>query len=240
MEQQNESEEELMERIKQMSPEELKAFQKSRCIFCHIAAGKIPSKKVYEDDKAFAVLDINPATKGHALVMPKEHYAIMPQVPDAELAHLSTVVKQLSQAALQSLGARGTSILIQNGFAAGQKAQHFLIHVIPRTQDDGIGIRPERKTLSSENYTSLRDRLRQKISGQAPQDTPTQATEQQSKTPIEQSLAEANTELASANKDIDSLKDAVSKNNIDDEQPAATKKKEGADLDSISRMFGVK
>ena len=79
---------ELEEKLKKMSPEELKEFQKQQCIFCQIIAGKVPSKKVYEDAQCIAVLDIAPASKGHLLIMPKEHYAIMPQIPDKEIGHI--------------------------------------------------------------------------------------------------------------------------------------------------------
>ena len=61
-----------------MSPEQIMELQKQKCPFCQIVAGKIPSKTIYEDDKVLAILDINPIAKGHVLVMPKEHYPIMP------------------------------------------------------------------------------------------------------------------------------------------------------------------
>ena len=89
------SEEELKaleEKLKQMSPEELKAFQKQQCIFCQIVAGKVSSKKVYEDNICIAILDINPANPGHLLVLPKEHYPIMPLIPEEELKHIGKVV----------------------------------------------------------------------------------------------------------------------------------------------------
>jgi len=128
----------LEEKIKKMSPEELKAFQKQQCIFCQIIGGKVPNKKVYEDDKCIAVLDINPAAKGHILLMPKEHYAIMPQMPEAEMAHLFLVSKYLSQLLLKVLKVGGTNVFIANGAAAGQRAQHFMLHVIPRKEGDKI------------------------------------------------------------------------------------------------------
>ena len=69
---------ELQEKIKNMSPEELKEFQKKQCVFCQIISGKVQSKKVYDDEKCIAILDINPANPGHVLLLPKEHYSIMP------------------------------------------------------------------------------------------------------------------------------------------------------------------
>lgn len=128
----------LQEKLKKMSPEELKEFQKQQCIFCQIINGKVPSKKVYEDEKSIAILDINPAAQGHILLLPKEHYAIMPQVPDAEIGHLFSISKKLSQAILRGLKVSGTNIFIANGFAAGQKAQHFIMHIIPRKEGDNV------------------------------------------------------------------------------------------------------
>ncbi len=128
----------LEEKIKNMSPEELKEFQKQQCIFCQIIAGKIPSKKVYEDDRCITVLDINPATRGHLLIIPKEHYAIMPQIPDKDIGHFFLVSKYLSQVLLKVLKASGTNVFVANGLAAGQRSQHFMVHVIPRKESDGL------------------------------------------------------------------------------------------------------
>lgn len=128
----------LQEKLKNMSPEELKQFQKQQCIFCQIISGKIPSKKIYEDEQILAILDINPAAQGHLLLLPKEHYAIMPQVPDAVLGNMFFITKKLSQVQLKGLKVSGTSLFIANGMAAGQRAQHFMIHLISRKDGDGI------------------------------------------------------------------------------------------------------
>lgn len=133
------------EEISQMSPEELAEFQKQNCVFCQIAAGRVPAKIVYSDSESIAVLDIHPAAKGHMLLMPKEHYSVMPQLPEHLAEHLFMACKGLSQAALKALHCKGTTIFIANGIAAGQKAPHFMIHIIPRNDGDGLafGI-PER------------------------------------------------------------------------------------------------
>ncbi len=128
----------LEEKLKKMSPEELKEFQKQQCIFCQLISGKIPSKKVYDDEKCIAVLDIAPASKGHILIMPKEHYAIMPQISDKEIGHLFLVSKYLSQVLLKVLKVSGTNVFVANGAVAGQKAQHFMLHLIPRKDGDKI------------------------------------------------------------------------------------------------------
>lgn len=141
-----EQRQQLEEKLKNMSPEELREFQKQNCIFCTIISGKIPSRKVYEDESCLAVLDIRPAAKGHILILPKEHYAILPQVPEKEIAHLFSVAKHLSQVALQSLRSDGTTLFIANGPVAGQQAQHVMLHLIPRKEGDGL-FAPEEKVL---------------------------------------------------------------------------------------------
>jgi histidine triad (HIT) family protein len=164
---------ELQEKVKNMSPEELREFQKKQCIFCHIISGKVQSKKIYEDDQSVAVLDINPANPGHILLLPKEHYSIMPQLSDEEIAHLFTVAKTLSNAALRGLGVQGTNIMVQNGVAAGQKAQHFMIHIIPRKEKDGLDFELPQKEIPEADLEVIRKKLEAKLgkvegSGKAP------------------------------------------------------------------------
>ncbi len=107
------------------------------CIFCLIADGKIPSKKIYEDSKVLAFLDINPVTEGHTLVIPKTHYDTISQVPDPELGVIFGVVKKLATNMKEKLGADGLNIMQNNGKAAGQEIPHFHVHIIPRKVGDG-------------------------------------------------------------------------------------------------------
>jgi histidine triad (HIT) family protein len=136
------------------------------CIFCGIASGQVPSKKVYEDEKAVAVLDINPANPGHVLLLPKNHYAIMPQVPEEDIAHLGMLAKQISQAmvrALKNEKVSGSSIVVANGPAAGQKAMHFMIHVIPRFSGDGVGLVPPAGKIREEDLRKMHELLSKSI-----------------------------------------------------------------------------
>jgi histidine triad (HIT) family protein len=126
------------EKLKTMTPDEIAKLQKQQCIFCQIISGKVPSKKIYEDDSSVAILDINPATKGHVLLFPKDHYSIMSQVPDDVLGDLNLVSRNISQAMLRCLGASGTNMFVANGLVAGQRAQHFMIHIIPRKDSDKL------------------------------------------------------------------------------------------------------
>jgi len=119
------------EDLSKLSPEELEKLQFLQCPFCQIIDGMIPSKIVYDDKECVAILDINPAIRGHILLLPKHHYLVGPQVPDKLMAHLGVVVKKLSKALMKALKVQGTKIVIANGQSAGQKANHFMIHLIP-------------------------------------------------------------------------------------------------------------
>lgn len=172
----------LQEKIKQMSPEELKEFQKKQCIFCQIIAGKVQSKKVYEDENVLAILDINPANPGHVLLMTKEHYSIMPQIPEDEVAHVFMVAKSLSNSMLRSIDAQGTNIIVANGIAAGQRAQHFMAHVIPRKEKDGIEFALPQKPMEQQEIEAIGNRLVAALGGAAEEaKTPAQPKEQPKK-----------------------------------------------------------
>ncbi|MCH8003785.1 MAG: HIT family protein [Nanoarchaeota archaeon] len=145
----------LQEKIKQMSPEELKEFQKKQCIFCQIISGKVQSKKIYEDEEVIAILDVNPANPGHLLIMPKEHYSIMPQMPEDEVGHIFLVAKALSNASLRALEVQGSNIIVANGVTAGQRAQHFMVHLIPRKDNDGVNFQVPQKTIPEEELKKI-------------------------------------------------------------------------------------
>ena len=110
------------------------------CIFCNIIKGAVPSKKVYDDDQCIAILDINPAGIGHILLIPKDHVAIFPQLPQETVEHLAFISKSLSKSMLKNLGCQGTTLFIANGAVAGQRADHTMIHLIPRFDKDTIGM----------------------------------------------------------------------------------------------------
>jgi histidine triad (HIT) family protein len=126
------------EELKSMSPEELATLQKANCVFCKINAKEIPAQIIYEDDAVNCFLDINPAAKGHVLVAPKEHVQILPQIPPDVFKKLFIAAQHVSQSLLKALQVEGTTIFVANGAVAGQRAPHFLIHVIPREGKDGL------------------------------------------------------------------------------------------------------
>jgi len=108
------------------------------CIFCKIVRGEIPSSKVYEDENIFAFLDIAPVHKGHTLVIPKEHFETILDIPEEELKELILAVKKIAIAVEKSVGADGFVITMSNKKAAGQVVPHAHFHIIPRFEDDGL------------------------------------------------------------------------------------------------------
>jgi len=121
-----------------MSPEEMAEYQRQSCIFCKIIKGDIPSRKVFEDDKIISILDINPATKGHLLVMTKEHYPILPVIPLDTATHMFKTTKHLAKALKSAMVTGKATVFIANGAIAGQQSPHFLYHIIPREDNDGL------------------------------------------------------------------------------------------------------
>ena len=105
------------------------------CIFCMIAAGDIPSKKVYEDENCIATLDIGPAAEGHVLVIPREHHQDITDVDAELLGKLFAAAKEIGIRQKARLGAAGFNVVQNNGAAAGQTVPHFHIHVIPRYEN---------------------------------------------------------------------------------------------------------
>ena len=108
------------------------------CIFCKIVKGEIPSTRVYEDQFILAFLDIMPASKGHCLVMPKNHYETFTEIPENELCDLIAVTQKISKAMSSALGNKGYNILINNDKTAGQLIPHAHMHIIPRFKGDRI------------------------------------------------------------------------------------------------------
>lgn len=107
------------------------------CIFCRIANGDIPSRTIYEDDHFRVILDNGPATRGHALILPKEHYKDLSEIPEETAAEAMIVAKKVSALLVKQLHADGLNLVQNNGETAGQTVKHFHIHLIPRYENDG-------------------------------------------------------------------------------------------------------
>lgn len=110
------------------------------CIFCKIANGEIPAATLYEDDDFRVILDLGPASKGHALILPKEHYANLYELPDELAAKVIVLAKKMITKLTDVLGCDGYNLVQNNGAAAGQTVFHFHLHMIPRYEGDQVGL----------------------------------------------------------------------------------------------------
>lgn len=115
-------------------------MKQDNCIFCKIANGEIPSRTVYEDEDFRAILDLGPATKGHTLILPKDHAANLYELPDDVAAKVLPVAKKVASILKEKLGCAGLNLVQNNGEIAGQTVMHFHLHVIPRYEGDGQNI----------------------------------------------------------------------------------------------------
>ncbi|MDR1873339.1 MAG: HIT domain-containing protein [Deltaproteobacteria bacterium] len=102
------------------------------CVFCDIVNGRIPSIRVYEDADFIALMDINPLTPGHLLIITRDHYGATLDVPDHILAKALPLAKKIAEAVLLGVGSPAFNILINNGPEAGQAVSHWHLHVVPR------------------------------------------------------------------------------------------------------------
>ncbi len=159
--------EDLKKQVKDASPEELESFiqqmqqgQKQECIFCKIIKGEIETVKIFEDKDLIAILDIMPASKGHVIVMPKQHVKFIQELSNDVLSKLNNFVKLLSPVLVDVMKAKGLSIYIPQGVLAGQNVDHFSINLIPRYEDDKIAMGWERKKQSNKYLEKVAEEIR--------------------------------------------------------------------------------
>ncbi len=119
-------------------------MKKDNCIFCKLANGDIPTNSIYEDDQFNVILDAGPATKGHALILPKDHADNLFDLPPETAAAAIRLAQKLGASMVEKLDADGLNLVQNNGEAAGQTVMHFHLHLIPRFRSDGqkIGWKP--------------------------------------------------------------------------------------------------
>jgi len=126
------------------------------CIFCKIIKGEIPSYKVYEDKNTLAFLDIAPVNPGHVLVIPKKHFTNMEEITEEELCQVMKIVKKIGQAIKSGLGVSGYNIALNNDPVAGQAVPHIHFHIMPRDENDGLKLWPQKKYGEGEAEAILR------------------------------------------------------------------------------------
>ena len=133
---------------------------KDDCIFCKLANGVFPTNSIYEDDKFNVILDLGPATKGHALILPKEHADNLYELPDETAAAAMILAKKLAKKMVDKLGADGLNVVQNNGEAAGQTVFHFHMHLIPRYKDDNQHILWEPREVDDNQQKELCEKLK--------------------------------------------------------------------------------
>lgn len=118
------------------------------CIFCKIANGEIPSKTIYEDEEFRVILDLGPAARGHALILPKNHFANLYELPDETASKVMLLAKKMATQMTDKLQCDGFNLVQNNGETAGQTVFHFHMHLIPRYKNDNqtIGWKPGEPT----------------------------------------------------------------------------------------------
>lgn len=228
-------------------------MDQQQCIFCGIATGGVPSKKIFEDDKVTVVLDIYPANPAHLLVLTKNHYAIFNQLSKDEATHLGIITKRISELMFKVLKPEGINFFIANGAVAGQKAPHFILHVIPRFSGDGLNFNIPVKDLDEDETDALYQKMKGTLKNYFPEVDfdnvvePEVHKEEPAEEKVEQK-EEVSEEKAKLNieKEIpaDEEKEPekenpepVAEQKEETEEPQQKKDKDDVDLDKITEMF---
>ena len=129
--------------------------REASCIFCKIIEGKIPCHLLYEDKQTLSFLDIGPLSRGHCLVIPKNHYVTLETMPIELATACMETVARVGTAVLGATGAEAWNVLQNNGQQAGQVVGHVHFHIIPRTDSDGLGFRWPAGTLADPDAKEL-------------------------------------------------------------------------------------
>lgn len=132
----------------------------SDCIFCKIANGEIPSKTLYEDDEFRVILDLGPAAKGHALILPKSHAANVYELDEEQAGKAFVLAKKMAEKMTEALHCDGFNIVQNNGETAGQTVFHFHMHLIPRYKDDHAEFGWNAGTATEEELQAVADAIK--------------------------------------------------------------------------------
>ena len=210
-------------------------MDQQQCIFCGIANGSVPSKKVFEDDKVTVVLDIYPANPAHLLILTKNHYSIFNQLSKEEVEHLAIISKRISELMFKVLKPEGINFFIANGPIAGQKAPHFILHAIPRFSGDGLNLEVPVTQIDEKELSAMYENMKGTLKNyfpdvdfdSVPEAEPAEETEE----PEEKSSDEDNKRVE------EDKKEEPDKKSVETEKPKQEEKKDDVDLDKITEMF---
>ena len=131
------------------------------CIFCKIVKGEVSSNKIYETDRTLVFLDANPISKGHSLIISKEHHEDIFNIDEGYLKDIIITAKELSKKMKRNLGVSGVNILHASGKDAQQSVFHFHIHLVPRYENDGLNAWPK-SDYKQENFEEIANKIRGK------------------------------------------------------------------------------
>ena len=139
----------------------------SDCIFCQIAAGTAACEEIYQDEATLAFMDINPANDGHCLVIPKEHFATVFDMPPAVFGTVASTVAKVARAVNEVLRPGGISLVQANGELAGQSVLHVHVHVLPRQAGDDLLMNWDRddRPVDRDRIAEIAERLRSLLRG---------------------------------------------------------------------------
>lgn len=131
------------------------------CIFCKILNGDIPSRTIFEDEAFQVIMDVEPATKGHCLILPKNHYANLFEMPDEVAAKVLPIAKKVATHLKDTLQCDGINLVQNNGEAAGQTVHHFHMHVIPRYEGGNTkDVTWSHSEFRAEELDAIRDQIK--------------------------------------------------------------------------------
>lgn len=132
---------------------------KDDCIFCKLANGVFPTNSIYEDEDFNVILDLAPASKGHALILSKQHADNLFELPDDIAGKAMVLAKKLAKTMKEKLDCDGLNVVQNNGAVAGQTVLHFHLHLIPRYEDDGQKIAWKPQEVPAEELTAVKELL---------------------------------------------------------------------------------
>ncbi|MFW5991470.1 MAG: HIT family protein [Candidatus Nanoarchaeia archaeon] len=133
------------------------------CVFCKIINGEIPGETVYEEEDVLAIMDINPANKGHVLVIPREHYETYLDLPGELAEKIGSATQKVASGVLKATGAQGFNILNNNKKIAGQLVPHVHMHIIPRFENDGVDMSLTHKEYKEGEITEYAEKIRNNL-----------------------------------------------------------------------------
>jgi len=146
--------------LKTLSPEELNQMKENKCIFCSIANKEVVSKIIYEDEYFMGILDIRPANPGHVILFRKKHIKSLSEMSEEEIRNYFYIADKIRKSLIKNIKAQGVNILLSEGYVAGQKSEHLVIHIIPRFESDNINLEWNPKEIADDDLERIKNLIK--------------------------------------------------------------------------------